>query len=481
MNIKLMEAFSNRMEEYIGPARWKKMEAYLSTFDHFDAERATFFDFPNDQEAFKVTKKIMEDAKALVAESKGGPALDYILFRCAGIINSSGQALNKTRSASLANDVTGTGYGEFIGYISEAYIMLAEPTGVIDKFPLDKYSYGDLMNNVSARLGLELKNKNRDLMAQEHSNGVNYDGVRTASVVKFDKATGKYYDKKTGEEVTEEEAKELQSKANIRRMHRAKSFDGTDTNDYNDDKGQGSSMDKLMADYASASGDNLGEFEDRIVDELGGSDIVNNWEDCCMDSEWTKKDNIKAKILKTLINDMVEGKVSDQKTFISMCGLNKQTFRNYMGLTDRETYPGVTIPDILDDYEVDITELVKYLKDNPSKKDAMLSLLPGEKLHEALKRYMNKKRIQESKKSTSDVISLNEDAKMYFESFKSAIKEAVSKVDWTETDGSDVKTILESTLKDGIDAHKNTWKFMAGTFDVGMTKLQKKIVCEALK
>ena len=41
MNIKLMEAFSNRMEEYIGPARWKKMEAYLSTFDHFDAERMT--------------------------------------------------------------------------------------------------------------------------------------------------------------------------------------------------------------------------------------------------------------------------------------------------------------------------------------------------------------------------------------------------------------------------------------------------------
>lgn len=483
MNMRLLEAFSDSMEKYIGPANWKKMEEYLSGFDYFDETASSYFSFPNSDAAFKVSKKIIEDAKALVSEGKNGPAINYILYRCAGIINTSGRAYNSLKAGTTAvNDITGTGLNNFVGYISEAYLRLVEPNGVIDHFDLSKYSYGDLMNNVSARLGDELKNVGRKLLASELNNGVNYDGVRSKSVVTYDKDTGKYYNKKTGKEITSEEAKELQAKADIRRMAKTKSFDNTSNEDYNDDKGAGSSMDKLVSEYADATGDNLGEFEDDVIAKLDGPEIVEDWKNCCMDSEWKKKDNIKAKLLRTLIEDVLDGTFNGQKEFYEKYHLNKQTARNYIGLTDRETYPGVTIKDILEDYLGDdgLEKLIGYIKENPEKRDVLLSLLPGGKLHEALVRYMaNLKKIREATEAAPS-IKLSEDVKPYYESFKSAINEAITTVDWTETNGDDVKQILESKLKDGIAAHKNTWKFMAGAFDFGMNKLQRKVVCDII-
>lgn len=483
MNIRLMEAFSKEMAEYIGKVRWAKMEKYLSGFDYYTEASSKYFKFPDADEAFRVTKKIMEDAKAKKPEAQ-----DYILFRCAGMINTSSRKYNSAVLASggAHTDITGTlnSFDGFVGYLSEAYLKLVEPEGVIEKFPLDRYSYGDLMDNVSARLGLELKNLGRKLNSFENNNGVNYDGVRSESVCRFDKETGKYYVRKSGKEVTKEEAEDLQHRADIRRMGKATSFDGTSTNDSNDDAGRGSSMDKLMADYADASGDNLGEFEDKVIEEMDGPELIENWKSCCMDMEWEKKNCIKAKLLKTLLDDMVAGRVTDQKSFIDKYHINKQTFRNYMGLTPRDVYDGVTIRDIVDDYEVDISELVKYMQENPSKKDVLLDMLPGERLHEALKRYMHK-RLVESRKlresTANNMVSLSEDVLPYFESFKEAINEAIATVDWSETDGTDLKEILESTLKDGIDAHKNTWKFMAGALDVGMNKFQKKMVCDILR
>ena len=485
---KLFEAFSLSMEKYIGDANWKKMEEYLSKFPYFDKEKSSYFSFPDDAAAFEVSTQIIKDAKALVAEGKGGPALNYILYRCAGIINTSGRKYNAARNSSVVHlDITGTGFSEFIGYISEAYIKLAEIGGVVDKFPLEKFTYGDLINNISARLGDELKNIGRDLMAQEHSNGVNYDGVRSKSVVTHDKDTGKYFIKATGEEIDADTAKDLQAKANIRRMARAKSFDGTDTNDYNDDSGVGSSMDKLVSEYADATGDNLGEFEDELIKNLDGPQIIEDWKNCCMDTEWTKKNNIKAELLKTVLDDAVSGTYTNQIDFINKYHLNKQTFRNYMGLSDKKTYPGVSVRDILDDYEVEVDELIKYIKDHPEKKDAILGLLPGGRLHEALIRYMeNRKKLQEAAaanalREAELCVKLSEDVKPYYDSYKATIEEAIATIDWSETDKNGVAEFFESNLKDGIAAHRNTWKFMTNTFDWGLNKFQKGIITEALK
>lgn len=484
MNIKLMEAFSRRMEDYIGPTRWAAMEDYLKSFPGYDPAEPSYFNFADDTEAFNTSSQIINDAKAAVAKREGSPAIDYILFRCAGTINAAAQNYNSAvRSTSANGDITGTSLKDYTGYLSEAFITLADQNGVIEHFDVSKYHSGDLMNSVNYYLSLEMKNVGRDLLAAEMGHGIKYDGARSQSVVGVDKATGKYINKATGAVISAEEAARLKKNADIRKMARFDSFDAPSSE--GEDSSGASPADKIAAKYADFTGE-TGEFEDRVIADLDGSkELIQNWEDCCMDTEWTKKNNVKAELLRTLIEDELDGKVTDQITFINKYHLNKQTFRNYMGLSDRETYGGVTIRDILDDYEVNMVDLVSYIKENPDKRDVLLGMLPGGKLHEALKRYMANKRLQEAKKlresTSSNMVSLSEDVKPYFESFKSAINEVITTVDWSETDGSDIKEILESTLKDGIDAHRNTWKFMAGSFDVGMNKFQKKIVCDILK
>ncbi len=388
--IKLEEAFFNgNFSQFIGKENFEAVKKYLSQFQEYNPQdERTLMSFTDDQKALQVTKKIILDAKAEIANGKVGPAFNYIFIRCASSIITHFKTYAAMRRDTIVHlDVTGT--GDFSGYVNAAYDFISDD---ITKMDLSKFYKGDILNNFNYYESLNLSNLDRELLQDEHSNGVNYDGYRSTSVYKYDQDTGKFYDRMTGKEITRAQAMAMQAKANPRYSNRFTSLDDTSTNE----DSEYSRADALMDQHSKYTGNNLDSFEDTIVDSLSGTDIMEDWKECCADPRWAAKNNFSASLFKTLLHDMIHNTATEQKQFIDSCGLNKMTFRNYMGLSDG--YPKEkTIPGILEDYGIKVHDLVKYIVEHPDEENSILALLPGEKLHEALLRYLFRKALRESR------------------------------------------------------------------------------------
>lgn len=77
-----------------------------------------------------------------------------------------------------------------------------------------------------------------------------------------------------------------------------------------------------------------------------------------------------------------------------------------------------------------------------------------------------------------DTIEVLEYSKAYCDSFNEAIENLYC-VDWSETDGSDVKQILATYLKDGIKKNVDLWlKLLEGRSDLNV--FQKQLIREIL-
>lgn len=77
-----------------------------------------------------------------------------------------------------------------------------------------------------------------------------------------------------------------------------------------------------------------------------------------------------------------------------------------------------------------------------------------------------------------DTIEVLEYSKAYCDSFNEAIENLYS-VDWSETDGSDVKEILQIYLKDGIRKNKDLWlELLEKRSD--LNKFQKQLIAKYL-
>lgn len=77
-----------------------------------------------------------------------------------------------------------------------------------------------------------------------------------------------------------------------------------------------------------------------------------------------------------------------------------------------------------------------------------------------------------------DTIEVLEYSKAYCDSFNEAIENLYC-VDWSETDGSDVKQILATYLKDGIKKNADLWlKLLESRSD--LNRFQKQVIREIL-
>lgn len=220
------------------------------------------------------------------------------------------------------------------------------------------------------------------------------------------------------------------------------------------------------------SGDTFEEYYERT--------FLERWSDLCKDERLTrtsaKRPNFLANLIKNILVGIFEKGSDTAKEIFADNNYSKNNVAAY--IKDEDSI----FRQLLNDYDITLTEWLKGVSKYGYKK--IISYLPTE-IKEAIEKMIEGKlRLAESAEPTCDY-PVNDDAKVFLDSFKAAAK-AISEadIDWSEMSEdalmAEVEDILEENLMDGIATHKNTWKAITSIFNFNLNKFQRAIIRKVL-